>query len=90
MKHCLIALIAVLFTAPVMAATPDAGSLRAGAARVDYTPPADQLPRNIIGILDHVYVRALVLDNGKSRAAMVDVDAGGLSSDLFQDRKTHV
>jgi hypothetical protein len=57
-----------------------AGPLRAGAARVDITPAADAaLPmagfasrtQGFKGIHDHVYVRAIVLDDGATQAALV-------------------
>lgn len=56
------------------------GALRAGAARVDITPPADAaLPMNgfasrtqgFKAIHDPVYVRAIVLDDGSTQAALV-------------------
>ena len=57
-----------------------AGPLRAGAARIDITPPADaSLPmsgyggrtQGFRGIHDNVYVRAIVLDDGTTQAALV-------------------
>jgi hypothetical protein len=57
--------------------------LRAGASRVDYTPAAGQLPAGFLGVLDRIYVRSLVVDNGSSRAALVAIDAGGIPSDLY-------
>jgi neutral ceramidase len=54
--------------------------LRTGAARVDITPPADAaLPmagyggrtQGFKGIHDRIYVRAIVLDDGVTRAAIV-------------------
>jgi neutral ceramidase len=57
-----------------------AGPLRAGAARVDITPPADAaLPmagyggrtQGFKGIHDRIYVRAIVLDDGATQAAIV-------------------
>ena len=57
-----------------------AGPLRAGAARVDITPPADAaLPmagyggrtQGFKGIHDRIYVRAIVLDDGATQAALV-------------------
>jgi neutral ceramidase len=60
-----------------------AAQLRAGAARVDYTPAKDKLPRNYLGVLDPIHVRAIVLDNGAARAALVTLDAGGISTDLY-------
>ena len=56
------------------------GAFRAGAARVDITPPADAaLPMAGYGsrtqgfqsIHDHIYVRAIVLDDGERQAALV-------------------
>jgi len=61
----------------VIAARPlTAGPLRAGAARVDITPAADAaLPmagfasrsQGFKGIHDHVYVRAIVIDDGATQ-----------------------
>src|SRR4051795_8514589 len=61
------------------------GSLRVGASRVDITPPSDrQNPPS--GKYDHerLYVRAIVLDNGSSRAALIGADQGGLSEAIWQ------
>lgn len=84
MKKLIIAAVTLLFVAPAaLAAQSGAASapFRAGAARIDFTPA--QLPRNMVGVLDPIFVRALVLDNGTTRAAMVSVDAGSVSNDLF-------
>jgi len=48
-----------------------APALKAGAAKVDVTPA--QLPANYLGVLDHIYTRAIVIDNGKTKAALVEV-----------------
>jgi hypothetical protein len=57
-----------------------AGPLRAGAARVDITPPADaSLPmggyagrtQGFRAIHDNIYVRAIVIDDGGTQAALV-------------------
>src|SRR6185436_6967498 len=58
--------------------------LRVGAAKVDVTPAESALPRTYLGVLDHVYARAIVLDNGTARAALITVDAGGLSDAIWQ------
>lgn len=74
---------------PALAAEPPA--LRAGAARIDITPAKDAaLPmagyrartEGHKGILDHIYTRALVLDNGSSAAAVIAVDVLAFSHTL--------
>lgn len=83
----LIPVIAMFASVALEAAQPasprPAAPLRAGAARVDYTPAKDKLPRNYLGVLDPIHVRAIVLDNGGTRAALVTLDAGGISTDLY-------
>ena len=57
-----------------------AGELRAGAGRVAITPTADEFPYQIgdekpfVGVHDDVYVRALVLDDGAHRVALVSAE----------------
>src|SRR5579863_10024086 len=61
------------------------GSLRVGAARVDITLPSD--PGNPpSGKYEHekLYVRAIVLDNGSARAALIGADQAGLSEVIWQ------
>ena len=54
-----------------------AGELKAGAAKVSITPTADEFPYQIgrekpfVGVHDDVFARALVLDDGKTRVALV-------------------
>ena len=60
------------------------GALRAGASRIDYTPRGNQLPANFTGVLDLIYVRSVVLDNGGTRAALVAIDAGAIPTDLYK------
>ena len=61
-----------------------ASSLRVGAAKVDVTPSDSELPKNYLGVLDRVYARAVVLDSGVSRAALITVDAGMISDAIWQ------
>jgi len=58
--------------------------LRVGAAKVDVTPSENELPKNGYGVLDHLYARAIVLDNGAATAALVTVDAGAIADPLWQ------
>jgi hypothetical protein len=58
-------------------------SLRAGAARVDITPEETKLPNGFEGINDRIFVRAIVVDDGSTRAALVTVDAGAITTDTW-------
>lgn len=57
-----------------------AAELRAGAAKISITPTADEFPysnggdRPFVGVHDEVYARALLLDDGSSRVALVLVE----------------
>ena len=61
-----------------------ASPLRVGAAKVDVTPSESELPKNSYGILDRLYARAIVLDNGTSSAALITVDAGSVPDAIWQ------
>jgi neutral ceramidase len=73
-KLVLSALVLLSITAPCQAQLGRPGPLRVGAAKVDTTPAEKDLPKQYLGILDHVYSRAIVVDNGVSSAALVTVD----------------
>ena len=60
-------------------------SFRAGAARVDVTPDESELPQNIEGILDRLYSRAIVIDNGVTSAALITVDTGMIPDPLWRN-----
>jgi neutral ceramidase len=84
MKQSLvIAWIVVTAGMPVAAYAQNTG-LRVGAAKVDVTPAANALPKNYDGILDHIYSRAIVIDNGSATAALITVDAGGVPDAIWQ------
>jgi neutral ceramidase len=59
-------------------------ALRVGAAKVDVTPAQADLPKTYEGILDHIYSRAIVIDNGSATAALITVDAGGVPDAVWQ------
>jgi len=73
------------------------GSLKAGLARVVITPPvgarlsgyADRIQPSI-GILDELYAKALVLDDGEERAALVVCDLIGLGRDIINDARRRI
>jgi neutral ceramidase len=60
-------------------------SIKVGAAKVDITPSADRLPSNYQGILDHIYSRSIVIDNGISSAALVSIDIGMISDQIWMN-----
>jgi neutral ceramidase len=68
-----IVLVSIAFST-VAAYGAEAGALRVGAARVDITPAANRLPAPYTSIRDHLYARAIVLDNHVTRAVLIGVD----------------
>jgi hypothetical protein len=69
---------------PLPAAAQPAHGFQAGAAKIDITPAANALPPRSLGVLDPLYARAIVLDNGTDRAALVTVDAGAIPTEMWQ------
>lgn len=72
----------------------EAGQLKAGAAKVDITPPLGvsldgSISKNgpVIGIHDRLHARALVLDDGQTRFAIVIVDACMVAQEVFDNAK---
>ncbi len=57
--------------------------LRAGAAKVDITPAAGELPASYEGIHDRIYSRSIVIDNGVTSAALITVDIGMMSDKVW-------
>ena len=64
----------ILMFASGVSAKNDDLHFKAGAARVDITPSESELPRNMDGILDRLYSRAIVVENGVTSAALITVD----------------
>lgn len=61
------------------------GSLKAGAAKVDITPTEQEvLSAKMLGIVDRIHARAIVVSNGITHAALVSVDAGMVSAPLYE------
>ena len=69
------------------------GPLRVGAAKVDITPPADAaLPmagyaartEGFKGIHDHIYVRAIVIDDGATQVALVAWELIGVPDQVWE------
>jgi hypothetical protein len=61
------------------------GALKAGAAKVDITPSEQEvLSAKMLGIVDRIHARAIVVNNGITSAALVSIDAGMISAPLFE------
>lgn len=59
-------------------------AFRAGAAKVDVTPLESELPKEIEGVHDRLYSRAIVVDNGATSLALVTVDAGAIPDPVWK------
>jgi len=92
MKICVsfLALAASIVPAPLRAAAKP--PLRAGAARIDITPGKDESLQmsgyaarmeGHKGIHDNLFVRAIVMEPGAARAAIITADLVGLSNDFW-------
>lgn len=62
-----------------------AGQFRVGAAKVDITPTREELPDVFLGVLDQLYSRAIVVDNGHTSSALVTLDARGIPNQLWKN-----
>ena len=78
-----VVLISTAFSQPGFAQDSSSPPLRVGAARVDVTPAPGDLPQNFEGILDHLFARAIVIESGTDKAALISVDIGGISNELW-------
>jgi len=58
--------------------------LRVGASRVNITPAPADLPALYRGVNDPVFARAIVIESGDTRAALVTLDTGGIPTPLWQ------
>jgi neutral ceramidase len=64
--------------------------MRAGAARVDITPGPDAMPAKYQRVIDHIYARALMLDNGLQRVVMVMVDSPTIGAKVADGVKQRI
>jgi len=83
------ALLAGMAVAAVGQSVPS-GTFRVGAAKVDITPTAAEFPKQYLGVLDQLYARAIVIDNGHTSAALITLDAGVVPNDLANHVRTRI
>jgi hypothetical protein len=67
------------------AAPPPVSELKAGAARVDITPPLAELPEPFKSVADRVFLRAVVIESGGKRAVMVIADVPTIGASVAAD-----
>jgi hypothetical protein len=60
----------IVFVPGVPAGAAENGKFRVGAARIDVTPPPEEMPKPYVGVFERIYARTIVVDNGKTRAAV--------------------
>jgi neutral ceramidase len=80
-----------LLCAPASTAAVEQGALRAGAARVEVTPPVNAAhPPSGKYAHERLFVRAIVLDNGVTRAVLIGADLSGLGEEVFQQASAQI
>jgi neutral ceramidase len=86
-NHRVIGIVSVclLLVGSANAQASKAGRLRAGSAKVDITPKESDLKIATDTIRDHLFARAIVVDNGNTCAALVGLDMGGTGNDVMAD-----
>jgi hypothetical protein len=78
-KRVLLFLIAIMSCSLVQAFAAESGKFRVGAARIDVTPPQEEMPKPYLAIFDRIYARTIVVDNGKTRAVFATVDSATIT-----------
>jgi len=85
MQRQLLGLLAMLVCLAISGTTLAADNgLRVGAAKVDITPAPADLPDLYRGVNDRVFARAIVIESGADKAALVTLDMGGIPTPLWQ------
>lgn len=94
MRQCLFAIVACLTCTALLAAAPAKTGFRAGAATSNITPP---LGRPIVGnfiaplstnVHDELHARCLVLDDGKTKLALVVLDLLGTEAGMCAETRS--
>ena len=63
---------------------------KAGTAKVNITPEQDPLPDGYESVLDSLFARAIVIDNGLTSAALVSIDNGFLNESIWENVTTGI
>jgi hypothetical protein len=76
---------ALLLAGFLHAQGPRPSHLRAGAAKADITPKESDLVIATDSIRDHLFARAIVVDDGTTCAVLVGMDLGGAANQIVED-----
>lgn len=68
----------------------EAGELSVGAAKVDITPTEDELIDRYSGVEDPLFARTITVENDGETAALITVDLGGVSAELYTEVSTRL
>lgn len=71
------------FSFALLAGVTATAQLRVGVGKVDVTPDANKLPAPFVSIHDHLFTRAILIENGKTSALLMNLDTGKISPWLF-------
>src|SRR5690242_18845070 len=87
MRTVVMALVGVLLLAGSLHSqnTTTRSQLRAGAAKVDITPSERDLPIATDSIRDHLFARAIVVEDGSTCAVLVGLDLGATPNQVVAD-----
>ena len=77
--------LSLLFTAVMQSQGTSPVRLRAGAAMADITPKGTELALATDSIRDHLFARAVVVDDGSTCAVIAGLDLGGASNAIIDD-----
>ena len=73
----------------LLALAPSASAqLRVGAGKADITPDADKVPEPLQAIHDHIFTRAIIVENGGRLALLMNVELGGLPVGFYEKLAT--
>jgi hypothetical protein len=84
------ALVGALWCSALLPALAAGAELKVGVARVDLTPAPGEMAAPFTVVHDRTYARALVLDNGRARAAIVVLDVPAMDADIFAEMSRRI
>jgi neutral ceramidase len=85
MHRMLLTLTSVMVLATGIHSQNPVPQLRAGAHKVDFTPNERELAISTDSVRDHLFARAIVVDDGNACAVMVGIDLGAASNQIVDD-----